>query len=110
MLTALRADGRVMSSYGLQRVALIKQVHSILSASAKASFSGNTNAIVSSLVLGDDFIHSYHFGLGDEDSSSFLILQTYSRHGNTCYGRMYMGNVKIVKQTQGYLRVSHASR
>jgi hypothetical protein len=65
---------------------LIKRVHSVISASAKAAFSGKE--VVSSLVFCDDFIHSYHFGVWDADSVPFLVLQTYSIHGDMSYGRV----------------------
>jgi hypothetical protein len=59
--------------------------------------------------MGDYFIHSYHFGIQDGDSRPFLILHTYSRHGNACYGHIYrVENVSIgiFRQTEDYLRVS----
>src|SRR5258705_3173919 len=109
MSIILPVDDHIMNSYGLQRLALIKQMHSIILASAKATSPANTNAIISSLVLGDYFVHSYHFRIQDEDSSSFLILQTYPRNANTCYGCMYsVANLRIaiIHETQQYLRVS----
>jgi len=66
-----------------QRVAYIKRIHRVISASALA-ISGKE--VVSSLVFGDDFIHSYHFGVWNADSVSFLILRTYSTHGNMSHG------------------------
>jgi hypothetical protein len=88
----------------LQGIAFVKQLHGVLSASAKATFSGNTNPIISSLVLSDYFIHSYHFGLG-----LFLILQTYSKYGDTSYGCMHLeaiSNIRVVQMIWEYLNVS----
>ena len=94
----------------LQRVALIKQLHRIQSVSAKATCFGN-KTVISSLLLGDYFIHGYHFGIPDEVSKSFLILQTFSKHGNASYGCMHMGVRlgEVVQKTRSYLTVSWVS-
>jgi hypothetical protein len=93
----------------LKRDESIRREHSFFSGYARASFSGNPNAIASSLIIGDDFIHSYNFGIHDDDS--FLILQTYSKHGNGCYHEVFVGSLDIAQETQSYLtvRVHHDS-
>lgn len=86
----------------LQRFAFIKQEHRIFSAYATASFSGT---IVSSLVPGDEFIHSYDVGIRDKES--FLALRTYSSRGKACYQNTFVGCHDVVGKTRDYLTVSY---
>jgi len=90
----------------LQHLAVIEQEHSVFSAYARASFSGNTDAMVSSVVFGDHFIHSYNFGIWDAHSLGFLTLRTYSQHEKACYQHVHVGDLDVVQETQHYLRVS----
>ena len=91
-----------------KRIGFIKQAHGVFSAYARASFSGNTNAMASSLVFADHFIHGYDFGIANEDS--FLSLRTYSRNDNTSFRFTFLGFDDPVQKTWKYLRVSCASR
>jgi len=76
----------------LQRVA--EHEHHIFATFAKASTPPEkSNTLVSSLVVGEHFIHSYHFRYqhrqcdwgGSFDSAIFLILITYLKYDNTCF-------------------------
>jgi hypothetical protein len=112
MSIALIVVGGVVNSCGFQHVAFIKQEHNIFKAYASASFPHDTITIASSLVFGEDFIHSYNFAIQeDETPYTYLMLRTYSRHDNTCYH--YVRNVhvieNIVAETQDYLWVCCAS-
>jgi hypothetical protein len=99
-----------MSYMTLQRVAFIKQEHSVISSYAEGSLSGNTNAFasVSSLVFGVYFIHSYNLWIRAE--RSFLSLRTYSRHGDACfrYGS-HRGIDDVLTTAEEHLRVSCAN-
>jgi len=93
---------------GLQRVAFIKQEHTFFLACVKIAFSLK---VASSLVFGDHFIHSYHF-VCSEEFLSFLILNTYSRHGNACYHWHVFFPIRldnVIQKTMDYLTVSCAS-
>jgi hypothetical protein len=80
MLITFIADGYVMR---FQPVALIKREHKVYSIYYEASFPDNIYAIASSLVFGDDFIHSYNLEF-PYDNLGLLIVRTYSRHNSTC--------------------------
>jgi len=92
----------------LQRVAAIDHEHGIFATFAKASTSPeNFNTILSSLIVGEHFIHSYHFRLqeGKIDTAIFLILIIYSRHNNTSFLKTCT-EIGIIDAMQAYLTVS----
>ena len=98
----------------LQRVATIEHEHRIFSTFVNASiFPEESDTVVSSLVIGEDVVHSYHFRYHrDEkhqtDIAVFLILITYSRHVNTRFLKPHT-LVDIIGATLGYLTVSRTS-
>ena len=92
----------------LQRVASIEDEHHILTTFAKASTPPDeSNTIVSSLVIGEHFIHSYHIRLleWNIDTAIFLILIIYSRHNNTSFLKTST-SVDIIGAMHGYLLVT----
>lgn len=91
----------------LQRAASIEDEHHIFATFAKAlTPPDRPNSFVSSLVVGEHFIHSYHLGFGWEmDSAIFLIINTYSKHDNTRF--LDIGtSIRPVYATEAYLAVS----
>ena len=89
----------------------VEHEHRIFATLAKASTpSDQSNTVVSSLVVGEHFIHSYHFRFQGwkMDGAVFLILVTYSRHGNTGFLKTCT-NVDIIGVTRVYLTVSCTS-
>ena len=73
-------------------------------------FHDESDTVVSSLVVGEHFIHSYHFRFKEQNVNRalLLILITYSRHDNTCFLKTCMF-VDIISATQLYLMVSCTS-
>ena len=93
-----------------QHVALIKQEHRVFSAYAEASSSVDY-VTASSIVFGKYFrvIHSYYFGIRN-DTYGFLILRTYSSHGNRRYQAVRLAFIDVVQETEDYLKASHSSQ
>jgi hypothetical protein len=92
----------------LQRLDYIEQEHRIFSAYVQASFSDNIDRsrIFSSLVVGDNFIHSYNFA---SVGGSLLSIRTYSRYGSSCFRGAWGGDPDAHKAMSDYLKVSRAS-
>ena len=89
----------------------IQHEHHIFANFARASTpSDQFKTIVSSLVVGEHFIHSYHFRFQGwkVNSAIFLILITYSKHGNVSFLKTCT-NVDIIDAMQVYLKVSCTS-
>ena len=88
-----------------QCVASIKHEHNVFSAYTK-SFSGNTDAAFSSLVVSDYFIHSYNCQMQGQENL-YLSIQTYSRHDNRCYRNEFLAHRhNIVHTALRYLLVN----
>src|SRR6266568_5073686 len=104
------ARHELINALKLRRVARIRDEHRIFATFAKASTPPDqSNTVVSSLVVGERFIHSYHvrYRLGCKtDGAIFLILITYSTYDNTSFLRTWTCIHEIVCTTQGYLTVS----
>jgi len=88
----------------------IEDEHHIFAAFAKAlTPSDKYNTVVSSLAIGEHFIHSYHFVYQLEGrtmgNAIFLILITYSRHSNTSFLETWTG-INIIGATRVSLKAS----
>ena len=99
----------------LQRVSSIEDEHRIFATFAKASTPPDRfNTVISSLVVGEHFIHSYHFRFREwaMDSAVFLISITYSRRDNTSFletSRTMGDDLGIIGIMQEHLTVSCTS-
>ena len=97
----------------LQRVASIEDEHRIFATFAKASiYPEKSNTVMSSLVVVEHFIHSYHFRFQncewEMDSAIFIILIIYSRYDNTSF--LATGTtIDIFSAMEGHLRESYTS-
>ena len=91
----------------LQSVASIEHEHCIFATLAQGSTPPDrSSTVVSSLIVGEHFIHSYHFRFGwTMDRALFLILITYSKHDNTRFLKTQT-SIHLVDATQAYLMVS----
>jgi len=65
------------------------------------------NQIVSSLVIGEHFIHSYHFRIQQEPGNrkQFITFFTYARHDNSHYEHTFVGFPYFFPPTRDYLMV-----
>lgn len=102
----LLVDGMSQFHMRLQRLDCIEQEHTRIFRDFLKTFYAD-NTVISSLVFGDNFIHSYNLNL----ARGFLLsVQTYSRHGNSCYCEAYMDpELNVDTAMSNYLRVSRAS-
>ena len=89
----------------LQPLSYVKQEHILFSAYFEAFLSGHTDAMTSSLVFSDDFIHSYVFTFWRPDWP--MIAYTYPRRGKSCFPAYWSGAASVVDAMKNHLEVSH---
>jgi len=106
MLLALVVDGVTWTHMKLQLIALVKREQDVFLAFTKKIFF-HSNAVISSIVFGDDFIHSYELVF---KAHAFLNLRTYSKNGNMYHLlRRVDRQENLFQGTLGDLKVSCAS-